>query len=157
LSQQLKRADSLNSIRQRNAAYLDRELGIIEGITPQTTDLRVTCNGHYAYIFHLDGSAFSGIPVRRFIEALNAEGIPTQASYPPLHSLALFKSGAYLQRLVPEERRQDHAFLKAGFPVTARGAWETVWLPQNVLLGTEEDMTAVVGAVRKIQRHAHRL
>jgi dTDP-4-amino-4,6-dideoxygalactose transaminase len=157
LRAQLQRADDLNVLRQRSAACLDRELPKIEGITPQKLDPRVTCNGHYAYIFHVDNKAFAGIPIAKFIEAFNAEGFPTQASYPPVHELDLFTSGAYRQRLHGDQARADHAFLKAAFPNTARGAWETVWLPQPVLLGSEQDMALVPEAIRKIQRLAKEL
>jgi len=156
LSQQLARADELTPIRTRNAAFLDKALAQIDGITPQKEDPRVTCNGHYAYIFHYNKEAFAGLPTEEFIKAFNAEGIPTQASYPPLHDLDVFKSGEYLKRLSPEQRH-DHSFLKAEFPNTIKGAWETVWLPQPNLLGSQEDMQEVVEAIRKIQRHAGEL
>jgi dTDP-4-amino-4,6-dideoxygalactose transaminase len=154
LRAQLQRADDLNSIRQRSVQVLDRELPRIEGITPQAMDPRVTCNGHYAYIFHVDKTAFGAISTEKFIEAFNAEGFPTQASYPPLHELAIFTSGDYLKRLQGGQTRADHGFLKSAFPNTDRGAWETVWLPQPVLLGSEDDMLGVAEAIRKIQRHA---
>ncbi len=154
LRQQLARLPEQGQRRMRNARALDRALGAIEGITPQAMDPRCTHNGQYAYIFHVDKSAFAGISTERFIEALNAEGIPNQASYPPLHELGLFQSGDYLKRLLPEVRGQDHAFLKGDFPHTARGAWETVWLPQVLLLGDEQDMDEIAQAISKIQRHA---
>lgn len=154
LSQQLKRLDSQTAIRTRNAAYLDQTLPTIEGVTPQALDRRVTRNGHYAYIFHVDSQAFKGLPVSKFIEAFNKEGIPTQASYPPLHELDVFKSGAYRQKLDTSVRDKAHPFMKADFPNSLRGAWETVWLPQPALLGSEEEMVQVIEAIRKIQRLA---
>ena len=157
LRSQLQRADELNSIRQRNAAFLDRELAEIEGITPQALDPRVTCNGHYAYIFHVDSKAFAGISTERFIQAFNAEGFPDQASYPPLHDLAVFQSGEYRKRLQGEQAREEHPFLRAAFPNTTRAAWETVWIPQPSLLGSEQEMAQLVEAIRKIQRHAAEL
>lgn len=157
LSQQLKRLDSQAAVRTRNAVYLDKTLPSIEGITPQVQDARVTRNGHYAYIFTYDRKAFAGLPTEKFIQAFNKEGIPTQASYPPLHDLAVFKSGAYRKRLPPQMANEKHAFLDAPFTNTLRAARETVWLPNPVLLGSEEDMTLVVEAIRKIQRHAKEL
>lgn len=154
LGQQLTRLDSQAAIRTRNANYLDGALKEIRGITPQAHDPRCTRNGHYAYIFHYDRQAFAGIPINRFIEALNAEGIPTQASYPPIHELALFQSGEYLKRLPPEQHRRGHLLMGEKFPNTARAAWETVWLPNPVLLGTEEETERIVEAIRKIQKHA---
>jgi len=157
LGVQLGRLDAQTALRHRNANLLDQLLAEIEGITPQLLDDRCTRNGHYAYIFHYDRSAFGNVPIDRFIDAIKAEGIPNQASYPPLHETVLFQSGAYKQRLSPEQAAQDHAFLRQPFPNTARGAWETVWIPQYALLGDEEDMHEIAAAIRKIQRNARDL
>ena len=156
LRQQLARLPEQGRRRMANARALDRALSAVEGITPQALDPRCTHNGQYAYIFHYDAARFAGLPTQGFIKALNAEGVPNQASYPPLHEMAVFQSGEYRRRLLPEMRR-DHAFLQQAFPHTARGAWETVWLPQYVLLGDEEDMAEIAGAVAKIQHHARAL
>ena len=157
LSQQLTRLDQQAAIRTRNAAYLDRALRDIEGITPQSLDPRCTRNGHYAYIFHYDKRAFADVSISQFVEAINAEGIPTQASYPPIHDVGVFRSGEYLKRLWPEQTSVDRAVFKREFPNTARAAWETVWLPHPVILGREEETEKVVEAIRKIQRHAKEL
>jgi dTDP-4-amino-4,6-dideoxygalactose transaminase len=157
LSQQLKRLPEQTRVRTHNAAFLDQTLKTIEGITPQATDPRCSINGHYAYIFHYDKRAFADVPIGRFVEAFNAEGIPTQASYPPLHDLDVFTSGEYRKRLCTAQNRSEHAFMQAEFPNTLKGAWETVWLPQTVLLGTEEDMALVVEAIKKIQANAKQL
>lgn len=154
---QLARTDEQRGVRIRNAALLDRDLPRVKGITPQKEDARCNVNGHYAYIFHYDRSAFGGLPAKRFIEALNAEGVPTQDSYPPVHELEVFRSGEFRKRLSGEQAKRSYPFLKGKFPNTARGAWETVWLPQPVLLGSEEDMGMVVAAVQKIQQHAKEL
>src|SRR5207248_10150062 len=92
LSAQLTRLDEQTAHRHKNARLLDRLLGEIEGITPQKLVAQCTRNGQYAYIFHVDRKAFAGISTEKFIAAMNAEGIPNQASYPPLHDLAVFKS-----------------------------------------------------------------
>jgi 3-amino-5-hydroxybenzoate synthase len=149
--------DEQTKRRHDNGRLLDRLLGNIEGITPQVMDDRCTRNGHYAYIFHVDAAAFSGMTTERFIQAMVAEGIPHQASYPPVHALDLFQNGEYKSRLCPEMAKEDHAFLKAEFPVTHRAAWETVWIPQYALLGDEEDMREIATAVGKIKEHAREL
>jgi dTDP-4-amino-4,6-dideoxygalactose transaminase len=157
LSQQLKRLPEQTKVRTRNAAYLDNVLPQIEGITPQKLDPRCTVNGHYAYIFLYDKKYFADIPTEKFIGALNAEGIPTQASYPPLHDLDVFKSGEYRKRLSPEAAKATHAFLQNPFSNTMKAAWETVWLPQPVLLGNENEMAQVMEAIKKIQGNAKSL
>ena len=151
LSAQLTRLDSQTALRHKNGRTLDRLLGAIEGITPQRLDSRCTRNGSYAYIFHVDPKVFTKASTEQFIRAMNAEGIPNQASYPPLHQLAVFQTGAYRERLCGSQRTEKHSFLQQEFPVTHQAAWESVWIPQPALLGDEEDMHEIAAAIQKIQ------
>jgi dTDP-4-amino-4,6-dideoxygalactose transaminase len=157
LTQQLSRLDEQTTIRSRNASYLDENLAKIEGIRPQALDPRVTRNGHYCYIFHYDKSAFAGLPTEQFIKALNAEGIPTQACYPPVRKLELFRNGEFRKRLAPGHASEIFPFLEANHPVTDDASENTVWLVHRTLLGTEEDTAEIVAAVQKIQAHAREL
>ena len=157
LSAQLGRLDEQTRRRHQNARLLDRELSKIPGITPQKLDSRCTRNGQYAYIFHVNSKEFAGISTDRFIEAINAEGIPNQASYPPLHELHMFRNNEYRKRLSGSQAKEEHAFLKHQFPNTQRAAWETVWIPQPALLGDEQDMHEIVAAIAKIQKSAKEL
>ncbi len=154
LTAQLARLDGQTRRRHDNARLLDRELSQIPGITPQKLNERCTRNGQYAYIFHVDKGQFADISIERFIETMNAEGIPNQASYPPLHELHMFRNGEYRKCLSGAQAKDVHSFLEQPFPNTQRAAWETVWIPQPALLGDEEDMREIVAAIRKIQAHA---
>jgi dTDP-4-amino-4,6-dideoxygalactose transaminase len=102
----------------------------------------------------VDSKQFAGISTGNFIAALNAEGIPTQASYPPLHDMDCFRNGSYRKRLSGAQAEQTHDFLRQEFPNTLRGAWETVWIPQFALLGDEVDMNEIASAIGKIHRNA---
>lgn len=157
LMAQLGRLDDQTRRRHQNARLLDRELSKIPGVTAQKLDDRCTRNGQYAYIFHLNSKEFAGISTERFIEAMNAEGIPNQASYPPLHELQMFRNGEYRKCLNGTQSGEEHAFLTHSFPNTHRAAWETVWIPQPALLGDEQDMQEIVAAIRKIQNNAREL
>jgi dTDP-4-amino-4,6-dideoxygalactose transaminase len=157
LSVQLTRLDEQTAHRHKNARLLDRLLAEIEGITPQRLAPPCTRNGQYAYIFHVDRKAFGDISTETFIAAMNAEGIPNQASYPPLHDLEVFKTGEYRKKLTGRQAEESHPFLKADFPQTHRAAWETVWIPQTALLGDDEDMHEIATALKKIQNHAREL
>jgi dTDP-4-amino-4,6-dideoxygalactose transaminase len=154
LGAQLTRLEEQTALRHRNARLLDDLLCAIEGITPQALDPRCTRNGQYAFIFHYNKEAFAQVPTKRFIEALRAEGIVTQDSYPPVHELALFHNGEYKKRLCPEQAAREYPFLHGDFPNTVRAAWETVWIPQYALLGDEQDMHEIAMAIHKIQRNA---
>jgi Predicted pyridoxal phosphate-dependent enzyme apparently involved in regulation of cell wall biogenesis len=157
LGVQLGRLEGQTRKRHANSRMLDNLLKEIPGITPQSMDARCTRNGQYAYIFHVDKREFAGVSTERVVEALNAEGIPTQASYPPLHDLDVFRSGEYRKRLCGEQAREEHAFLRADFPATHKAAWETIWIPQPALLGDEEDTQEIAGALGKIQKCAREL
>jgi dTDP-4-amino-4,6-dideoxygalactose transaminase len=157
LIQQLSRLEEQTTIRNKNAAFLDKELAKIEGIRPQTLDPRVTCNGHYCYIFHYDSKYFNGLSTEDFIKAFEAEGIPTQASYPPVHELDLFQNGEFRKRLSPEHAKQPFDFLKTNMPVSKDAALNTVWMVHRALLGTEQDTAEIVEALKKIQEFSKEL
>jgi dTDP-4-amino-4,6-dideoxygalactose transaminase len=157
LTAQLERLDEQTRRRHQNARLLDGELSKIPGLTPQKLDARCTRNGQYAYIFHVDRKQFAGISTERFIEAMNAEGIPNQASYPPLHELQMFRNGEYRKCLSGTQAKEEHAFLKQSFPHTQRAAWEAVWIPQPALLADGEDIHEIGEAFRKIQQCAKEL
>jgi dTDP-4-amino-4,6-dideoxygalactose transaminase len=157
LMAQLGRLDEQTRKRHQNARVLDRELSKIPGITPQKLDQRCTRNAQYAYIFHVDKDEFASISSDRFIEAMTAEGIPHQASYPPLHELDMFRNGEYRKCLSESVGREQHKFLKEHFPNTQRAAWETIWIPQPALLGDDEDIHEIVAAIEKIHSNAKEL
>jgi len=151
---QLTRLDEQTARRHENGRLLDRLLGEIPGITPQSHDARVTRNGHYAYIFHVDARAFAGISNQQLFDALDAERIPTQAPDPPIHKRDLYTSGAYRDRLSGGQAASNHAFLAEAFPNSQRESDETVWITQNALLGDAEDMGEIAAAIGKIAENA---
>jgi dTDP-4-amino-4,6-dideoxygalactose transaminase len=157
LSAQLTRLDAQTSLRHKNARTLDKLLSQIPGLTPQALDPRCTRNGHYAYIFHVDRAQFANASMEQLVRAINAEGIPNQASYPPIHELDLFKSGEYRTRLCGAQANESHNFLRAKYPHTARAAFETIWIPQPALLGDEQDIQEIAAAWSKVQRLASEL
>jgi dTDP-4-amino-4,6-dideoxygalactose transaminase len=157
LSAQLSRLDSQTDRRHRNARLLDTLLSQIPGITPQKFDSRCTRNGHYAYIFHVNAREFASASIERLREAIHAEGIPTQASYPPIHQLDVFKNSEYRKRLCASHAGEKHPFLQARYPNTLRAAFETIWIPQPALLGDDQDMHEIAGAWQKVQKFAREL
>lgn len=154
---QLTRLDEQTARRHKNGRLLDRLLSEIPGISPQSQDARITRNGHYAYIFHVESAAFAGVANAQFVAALEAEGIPTQAPYPPIHQLDVFRSGAYRSRLSGAQAEAAHDFLDAPFPNSWRESDETVWITQRALLGDEQDMHEIAAAIRKIAENARDL
>lgn len=157
LNVQLERFEDQAARRHAAGRWLDERLAKLPGITPQTLDPRCTRNGQYAYIFDYDPSAYGGLPFAKFAQAVEAEGIPRQAAYPPVHALDLFRNGAYRQRLSGAQRDGDHAFLRGSFPHTVRAAEQSYWVPQTCLLGDAQDLEEIVQAISKVADRAGEL
>jgi dTDP-4-amino-4,6-dideoxygalactose transaminase len=151
---QLSRLKEQTERRHRNARLLDSLLGGIGGVTPQALLPECDHNGHYAYIYHWDAREFGGISRARYLEAITAEGIPEQASYPALHGLDLFRDGAYASRIGAEAVPRMSEIVSGRYPQADRADRETVWIPQAALLGDEEDMREIAAAIKKVKERA---
>jgi len=138
-----------------NAKYLSKKLAEIEGIRPLAWDQRTNVNGCHIYIFRYDEKT-TGLKREAFIRALVAEGIPAFSGYTfPLYKNPMFLNKKFINGSFPlgtaYHADLDYASFEEKCPVTERACnSEAVWLPQNILLGTREDMDDVVKAVRKV-------
>ncbi|MBI3948261.1 MAG: DegT/DnrJ/EryC1/StrS family aminotransferase [Armatimonadetes bacterium] len=148
LEAQFTRLPEQTEHRWRNAQILNHRLADIPGIRPMKVDERVTVHACHLYVFRVDESAPGGMTRARFIEALNAEGVPCSAGYVPLYRNHLFRTHNTVAAT-----RMDYAKLR--LPVAERACdHEAVWLAQPMLLGTPEDVQDIVDAVAKVQRAA---
>jgi dTDP-4-amino-4,6-dideoxygalactose transaminase len=149
---QLARLDGLNARRHANAASLAALLEGIPGIGSFAQDPRCTCHAHHLFLVRYDPARFGGVPKKTFAAALEAEGIPAAPGYIPLHRQWVFDN--------PRVRRilcRDIKYAELDLPVSDRAAERTFWLPQNVLLGTEQDLRDVRDAIQKIGENAGEL
>jgi dTDP-4-amino-4,6-dideoxygalactose transaminase len=148
---QLERADELCERRHRNAIYLTEKLSAIPGIFPVKTDPRVTRHAWHLFMFRYQSQAFGSLPREKFIEALQAEGIPCSPGYviPLNHSLGLLEGLDRLRTFL------DNVPPPPSLPVNERMCKEeAVWFTQNMLLGGKRDMDDIVEAMAKIRRSA---
>jgi len=138
---QLDRFEELENTRRENAEYLDEKLSQIDGIKTLKTDSRVTKRPYHIYIFKYLENKFCDIPREPFLKALEAEGIPCRPGYPfPLYENLFF---------------QKKSFSNTSCPITELiSKKEAVWLRQEMLLGTKEDMDDIVKAINKIKENA---
>jgi dTDP-4-amino-4,6-dideoxygalactose transaminase len=128
---QMERLEEQCDRRDGNGRMLTALLEDIDGVTPQYRDPRVGRHGHYLFTFLLDAD----IPRDVFRRALKAEGVLVQREYPAIHSLECI-------------RKKN---MGAGdFPVSVRLADRSIWLYHETLLGTEDQITQVAEAVRKV-------
>lgn len=153
LEVQLRRLDEQHAIRGRNAGRLRAAIEDIDGLTNLRIDDRVTTQAIYQFVFRFDGNEFAGIDRDVFVAALQAEGVPADGRF--------YESLPVSELLRPDSTRYPawSAALAAApasnCPNAERAAYrESVWLPHQLLLGTEADVDDIVEAVLKVQRGA---
>jgi len=155
---QLDRLPEQTEIRALLAAKLSEGLAGIPGVSLLRKDARLTTQAIYQFVFKYDSEAFGGASRDRFVAALEAEGIPSDGLfYEPVYRSALFNVDP---RDFPQLRNGagDLPWARTSCPVAERAAYvESVWLPHQLLLGSEEDVDEIVEAVLKIQSNVDEL
>ena len=157
LLSQLRRLDRQTDRRNENGLYLTRELGKIEGIVPQKRGREITRCSHHIFIFRVDSKRFP-VPRDRFLEALQAEGIPGRPGYAkPLNQQPVFVRKNFGPFAPRARKRRDLDYGSLRFPVAEKLCSESVYLLFDVMLGARRDMADIVKAVRKIRAHYREL
>jgi dTDP-4-amino-4,6-dideoxygalactose transaminase len=153
---QLEQLPALAARRVRNAALLTRRLARIDGICPPAPQPAITREAIYNYVLRYRRNEVSR---DLFVAALDREGIPCDGRfYEPVYRSDLF-------RVNPEDfpqlkfgRSQPVHYDDCRCPVAERAAYEeAVWLPQFLLLGDEQDVEDIAGAVQKVIAHLDEL
>jgi len=156
---QLDRLEAQTLRRQASARILDERLASLPGLRLLAPTPRMTRRSYHMYIFRVDEAAM-GIGRDRFIQALEAEGVPaTKGWYRPLYANGVFQTA--------------HADSPHGIsaPLAGRGldyrgvrcsvceqiCRDAVWIPQHVLLAPPEDIACLAAAIEKVVRLAHSL
>ncbi len=151
LRAQLGRLDGQIETREKNVAYLNEALTGLDGVEPFLRDSRATKITHHLYMFRYKSEAFGGVSKERFVQALAEEGIPASAGYTPIQKQPLFKTEE-VQRITSG---LDYSSVE--LPLADKACDETVWITQNALLGSEQDMNDIADAIAKVQKNAGEL
>ena len=158
---QLGRLDDQVTRRMESAKVLDEGLREVEGIELLQQEPKGKRRSYHLYCFRYVQEDFGGVPREKFIEALNAEGIPASPGYPfPLYRNPLFERRGEGPRYCPLScpyYGKEVDYTKVHCPNTEQVCREVVWLPQTVLLGSKEDMEDIIRAVRKLREHVGEL
>jgi L-glutamine:scyllo-inosose aminotransferase len=124
------------------------QLGHVRALPPQPGLARETIY-HYVFQYRPTGPA----PSRDlFVAALDAEGIPCDGRFyePVYHSDLFYVTPENCPQLVVG-RDQPMDYGRCKCPVSERAAYdESVWLPQFLLIGDENDVQDVIQAVEKV-------
>lgn len=146
---QLEQLPALAEKRTRHAALLSRRLTDIDGISPIPPQPALTREAIYNYVFRYRGM---GASRDLFVAALDREGIPCDGRfYEPVYRSDLFRVNPDDFPQLKIGRREPVNYDSCRCPVAERAAYnESVWLPQFLLLGEEQDVEDIARAVRKV-------
>ena len=152
LCAQLEKLPGENERRQRNERLLVDGLEGIEGIHTNRKDDRITARGYCLFNFRYDSEAFDGLSRDRFLEALQAEGVPAGSGYGmPLYRQPGF-SREQLGTLVP-----PGTDLPVNRTLHLPGVEEimetNVAMSHTALLAEDDTIRAIPRAIRKIQEN----
>ena len=150
---QLERFPEQHAVRNANAIALGEALAQVPGLRAQKRDERMDSQGNYCFVVHYDSSEFAGMPLRRFEEALYAEGVPLGVSYPvALRPRRVPQRAASRPRGEPRLRRSTTRTCTCRWPSTPRprrSGWSTAscWPIATACCGSRE-------AAARIHEHA---
>lgn len=154
LRSQMRRLKEQTKRRDENGRTLDAGLGAIEGLSAMNRREKQDLHPHHLYMFRFDEKKF-GMPRARFLECMNAEGIPAGGGYAmPLHEQPVFSGNDLPDWLkdFPAPHRQAHDYSSVDYPNAERACKEeAVWLTQNVLLAEPEAIQGVISAAQKVR------
>jgi dTDP-4-amino-4,6-dideoxygalactose transaminase len=156
LLQQLDKLVTETERRRENADHLTAGLEQIPGIQPARLPENSRAVWHL-YAFRYDAARFNGLPRGRFMQALNAEGIPCGGGYAEQYFDGLLDEAINsrgFKRLFPAERlkayRDSFRELKGNKQVCET----TVGLFNTLLLADRSHVDHIVEAIRKIHAHS---
>ena len=139
LLNQLDRLPGQLAIKMDRARHLRDRLSKFPGLTPTPSilDERVSIHGYHLFSMRYDAKAWSDVSRARFIEALQAEGVPVTSGYPhPIYRNPLF---------------QEHQHVVTPCSEAEAYCQSSIWLPHNALLAEQEWIDEVVTAVDKVR------
>jgi dTDP-4-amino-4,6-dideoxygalactose transaminase len=149
---QLARLEEHVARRQRNAALLDEALAGIPAIHQLAPARDMARRSYHMYIFRVN-QAELGIPRARFIEALEAEGVPaSEGWYRPLYLNGVFANAHVGPRhgIRAPLAGMGVDYRSVSCPVCEQVCNDAVWIPQNVLLGDEQQILLLAEGIRKV-------
>jgi dTDP-4-amino-4,6-dideoxygalactose transaminase len=145
LLHRLKDFEGCQAVRRRNFDMLRGLMTEVACLEPLTIRSGVRAHGMYMFAMRYVADACGGISLDRFVELVQAEGAPIGRAF-----AATISEQPAIESLM---RRRPEYFRRLPTPIADRAAEETVYIAQEVFLGTASDMEEIVAAVRKVERH----
>jgi dTDP-4-amino-4,6-dideoxygalactose transaminase len=155
LNCQLDRLEEQTKRRDANGQYLAGRVSGLPGLQPQARPPECTRHSYHLFMLRLDPETF-GAPRSGVVKALDAEGIPCSPGYGySLPNQPLFRNKAFGPYLASASARLDYT--RVSCPVSDLVCEQAIWLGQNLLLGSREDIEDIARAFEKVYRHRQEL
>ena len=156
LHSQMERLDEQVERRSANAAYLDKVLADVPGVNPARLYEGTTHSAYHLYMLRYEPEAFAGMSKARFIEAIQAEGVPLSGGYHPLNHDSFLENTFATRpfKAIYSDKEMARWRMRNQTPVNDRLCREAFWFGQTTLLAEKKDMEQIAEAFGKVQRFA---
>ncbi|MEX2167847.1 MAG: DegT/DnrJ/EryC1/StrS family aminotransferase [Pirellulales bacterium] len=149
---QLARLPEQLARRERSAALLDEALADVPGMQLLAPAPQMNRRSYHMFIFRLN-EAELGLPRKRFIEAMTAEGVPaSEGWYRPLYRNGVFAKAhvGSPHGITAPLAGKGVDYTGVSCPVCEQVCRDAVWIPQNVLLAEESQIMRLADGIRKV-------
>lgn len=131
--------------RRLNFFKLREMLGDIACVQAVAVHPGVRRHGVHMFVMRYKLERCDGLPIEDFLSACGAEGAPIYRGY----ASTIARQPA-IEKLMT---RRPEYFRLMPTPVAEEATKELVFIPQDVFLGSERDMSDIASAIRKVQYH----
>jgi dTDP-4-amino-4,6-dideoxygalactose transaminase len=145
LIHRFKHFEQMQAVRRRNFQVLRELMNDVACLQPVALHAGVRAHGMYMFAMRYRPEHCGGLSLEAFLELVQAEGAPIYRAF-----AATIADQPAMQVL---RRKHPDYFRCLPTPVSDQAAREVVFIPQNVFLGTSEDMEEIVAAIKKVERH----
>ena len=142
---QIKSVENDFILREQNRQYLDSQIGGIDGFLSMDLIPGSRSSNHLYMVRYLK-EEFNNISRELFFKAMQAEGVFTYKGWSPLYKEPLFSINPKEYPWL--EGRNYGDLFHSGTEIIAEE--QAVWLRQNHLLGSSDDLKDVVDAFEKV-------
>jgi perosamine synthetase len=159
LLSQMKRLDADTELRWENGQYLSSKLKGLPGIAPHRLYEGVTRAVYHLYPFRYQKEHFNNAPREKFLAALRAEGVPCSGGYGPQYKDGLIEAALTSRGFKRSfsKARLDRYRDELKYPDNDRLCQEAVWISQELLLTSKQDMDDIANAITKICENRDKL
>lgn len=158
LLSQLKQLDEQNSIREKNAKYLDEQLSEIPGLKIMKKYKQIEKQTYYGYVVRTNRNHFNDLTpeeiCNRLREGLGLGTFYLHPPYAPIHQSKLFCP--WTKKRYDKCIAKDEAYWKSlHFPVSENAQKEAIVFHHAVLLANREQIDKIVFAFKELNRNSN--